>query len=217
MASIWAPEIDTGARLVEQDGFDAWVRETEDGGTAGHTHLKGITAAGQAFSRMDWRDCLVEGCRLSGSIAPKNHFSNVIFKNCDLSNAELTECVFSRVRFEGCKLTGASLFGGGFSNVLFRGCVAGMTSFTECTANTLVFEDCRLPEARLDGLRGKAYAFAGCDLRAANLMGTRLKGLRLDSNEIEGIAVRLEDLAGAKVTTLQAAQLARLLGVVLVD
>ena len=56
-----------------------------------------------------WHDCLFRGvvfseCKLHGA-----QLSDIRFEGCDLSNADLHGAALNRVEFVGCKLLGAAL------------------------------------------------------------------------------------------------------------
>jgi len=64
--------------------------------------------------------------------------------------------------------------------------------------------------------RFERVEFAQCELAAAEFFGTRLRGVSFADSDIRGIRVREIDsfeLKGVKINVLQAAELARLLGV----
>ena len=56
-----------------------------------------------------------------------------------------------------------------------------------------------------------------CDLRGCNVFHNALKGIYLADSQVEGILCTLEDLKGARVSPVQACQLASLMGLVVVD
>ena len=73
-------------------------------------------------------------------------------------------------------------------------------------AAAISFGDCRFERVE----------FTECDLTLAEFFGTRLRGLSFADSDIRGIRVReLEsfELKGLKINSLQAVELARLLGV----
>ena len=71
-----------------------------------------------------------------------------------------------------------------------------------------------LAGANLSGLRWKQVELDEADLSGANVAGTSLKGLDLRSCRLEGLTAgdSLRELRGAIVDPIQAAELARLLG-----
>ena len=44
------------------------------------------------------------GCIFPAPVLQGSHFTDVTFRNCDLSNADLSGCSFQRVEFVECKL-----------------------------------------------------------------------------------------------------------------
>lgn len=177
--------------------------------------IEGITRDNLSGYSSLLSNCIFSQCKLR-----KAQFSDMIFKNCDLSNIHFTGSSFTRVEFNGCKLTG--------------------TNFSECTFNQVTFNECRGEYINLSGsklrnvlfnaciLRGGAFDnalltntfFSSCNLIEAEFYRTSLKGIDLSSSEIAGIrilALPPNELRGAKVSTLQALELARLLGIEIED
>ena len=65
------------------------------------------------------------------------------------------------------------------------------------------------------GLRRRAmFAFRECSLAGAQFLHTPLAGQNFATCNIEGIALEGPELRGARVTALQACELAKLLGVI---
>ena len=103
-----------------------------------------------------------------------------------------------------------------FEDVLFEDCLADGAVFSEGSFKNVQFSRTRLTAAEVADVKHRGpFAFAGCDLRGANFLRTSLNGQDLTACEIEGIALAGPELKGAKVTALQACELARLLGVII--
>lgn len=73
-----------------------------------------------------------------------------------------------------------------------------------------------MANVELSGCSFKYMELAGTDFRQANFFDSSLKGIDFTLCDIGGITVGRDDLWGAVVTVQQAAQLAKLMGVVVV-
>lgn len=60
----------------------------------------------------------------------------------------------------------------------------------------------------------KDWAFTDCDLTRATVFRTAMKGVDLTTCTLDGLLVGLNDLRGMIVTAAQAAELSKLLGLV---
>ena len=176
----------------------------------------GVCAMEADLSRLEIRGCLFRHNVWQQATLHKSGFVDVIFDHCDLSGCDFTGAVFSRVRFEGCKLTGVNFAETVFRDVSFTDCRAPYLNLASAKAQRLVFADCRLNEATFQDLKWTA-AFQRCDLTAATFHFAPLKGINLTTSRIDGLRVGLPDLKGAIVNTFQAADLSRLLGLVIND
>lgn len=115
--------------------------------------------------------------------------TDVRFVNCDLSNRN--------VLFDSCHGKYANFRFSNFGKVCFVNSIFNNSDFSECDFSNMDFEN--------------------TDLQQAQMSGTKLKGIDFSSSNIEGIGVRLEDLAGAIVSPLQAVAISRKLGLVIKD
>ena len=162
------------------------------------------------------QSCLFAGCLFPACVLRGSHFTDVTFRNCDLSNADLTGCSFQRVEFLDCKLMGTNLSEATMQHVAFERCKAEFANFalgrlrfvahSQGVMRGAVFDECRLEKA----------SFSRCDLTQGEFRGTRLRGLSFADSDIRGIRVGEVDsfeLKGLKINALQAVDLVRLLGV----
>lgn len=88
---------------------------------------------GTAMTDCGFRDVLFSGCRADLSSFRFARFKNVVFRNCNLTEANFQGADLTGARFEGCKLVGSQ-----FSNAKMQGArlsdcdlwgVAGIQSF----------------------------------------------------------------------------------------
>ena len=217
MPKIAEPALDTKSlRPVHAGELAAFMEQTDEREVT-ETALESLQLSGAALVYRDWKQCLFDHCRLGGAKTKGSYFSDVVFRDCDLSNGDLSDCVFSRVRFVNCRLTGANLSSCGFHDVQFIDSVADYSVFSLSKAKTVWFTRCNLTDASLNELAGKSYGFTDCDLARVDFRGTQLAGVNLTSCEIGGVSLSPQELRGCVVSSFQAVELARMLGVVVED
>lgn len=115
------------------------------------------------------------------------------------SNLQLTE--LSGIRFAGCS----------FERCSFAAAAAQKSSFTDCR-----FHGCDLSGASLTACRSEQLALDGCRILGASFFQTPLAGIDFTTCILEGITVSDDghELRGAVVSPMQAAALAKLLGLI---
>ena len=120
------------------------------------------------------------------------------------------------MEFSDCKLTGTNLAETTLNHLLFDRCKGEFANFAFSRLRTVRFAGCRMRSAAFGDCRFERVEFAQCELAMAEFFGTRLRGVSFADSDIRGIRVREIDsfeLKGMKISVLQAAELARLLGV----
>jgi len=213
-----APSLHLGEiRVITQEEFPKIMEQALDGEEMYAFHFKQVDFGDAFMERVDWKDCLFENCKLQNVKANGSYFSDISFSGCDFSGANLSDCVFSKARLQGCKLIGTNLYACGLRDVLFSETVGDYAVFTKSRIKTVLFQECKFPYASLDELTGRSFAFECCILHSVNFYNTPLNGIDLTDSDITSAMFTDRELRGAKVTSLQACELAKLLGVVIVD
>ena len=169
------------------------------------------------FQHVNVQGCHFKKCNFSAASLRKASFLNVIFENCDFSNARWPECRFERVEFRNCKLLGTDLTASLWRHVLMQEVNGEYANFTEGGIQTLLFSHCELANASISDCAWKSLQFQHCNLTSCELLHTSLKGLDLRSCQLSGLKLAGPELQGAIVTSFQAVELARFLGIVIDD
>lgn len=179
--------------------------------------FRGGSAAGQMLERAEYKNCIFTGCRFTGAEMSGAWFRDIVFQNCDLSGARLLDATLQKVRLNGCKLSGTNLGGAFLSDVQVEECSAPSVVFSEATLKNVLFSHTDLHGGFLwDIHKRSVFRFEDCGLVQAEFPRTSLKGQDLTTCNIEGTAFSDgSELRGAKVTSLQACELAKLLGVII--
>lgn len=159
-------------------------------------------------------------CRFIQCKLPKSQLSDIIFTNCDLSNLNLSGSSLHRVQFIGCKLLGTNLSEATLHQVVFKDCMGDYMNLSGSKQRYVSYETSQFRGASFESCQWANIAFDSCRLIEAEFYHTSLKGMNLSDSEIAGLRINLlprTELWGAKISSMQALDLIRLLGVEVVD
>lgn len=170
-----------------------------------------------ALPALDLRDCRLENCRLTGVLAARPSLVETVLENCDLAGADLTGAVLRRVEFRRCRATGLLLARSLAQQVRLEECVCRYLNLCASDWKKAEFRGCDLSGASVQETRLAGVSFTECSLAGAELFRTPLAGIDLTTDQLEGISLSGGELRGAVVTSYQASELARLLGVIIRD
>lgn len=148
---------------------------------------------------------------------PRSEFVDVIFINCDLSNADFTRCVFHRTEFRNSKLVGTNFAEAGVRHSLFVECVLNYATFGFSLCTFTEFRNCSMRQADFYEVELKETVFTLCDMEDINFAETNLRGVDLSTNRFESIQVTVEKLAGCTVSPNQALAFVRQMGMRISD
>lgn len=212
MEPVLPGQLETGIPLEEALAMASAYEEP----VYGHAFTGG-SAAGQQLEKTEYKACTFTNCRFTGASLAGAWFQNTVFENCDLSGAKLLEATLQKVRLRGCKLSGVNLAAAALSDVTLENCIAEGAVFSEAMLKNVLFCGDNLRSAAFwDVKRRSVFRFQNCSLVQAEFLHTSLNGQDLTTCDIEGAGFSGEgELRGAKVTAVQACELARLLGVII--
>lgn len=177
----------------------------------------GGSAAGMPLEKTEYKACVFRDCRFTGTVLANAWFQNAVFENCDFSGASLMEATLQKVRFVRCKLTGANFTAAVFTDVSLEDCIAQDAVFSEAALKNVLFLRGDFSGAAFWDVRKRSvFRFGECRLERAEFLHTSLNGQDLTGCDITGASFSGEgELRGARVTALQACELAKLLGVII--
>ncbi len=201
-----------------------------------HQKLKGT------LDRCSLEEIDLRGAVFSGEDAPDLTIGSIELADCTFSHCSMTDCCMegtglSRVVFEDCDLSGTVFNSGGLKDVTFRSCRMLGVGFIECTLNQVHMENCigrylnlassTIKESSLSGgnyvgsamtrLKLRKTMMTDCNFSRTDFTGTDMNGVDMSSCNLDGAIWSSELLRGMQVNTVQALELARLLGVEIVD
>ena len=176
--------------------------------------LRGADLTGEDLDGLTLSCCILENCRLTGAGLRRAAFTDCLFRRCDLSGAQWYDGSLLRCCWEGVKALGCNLAGARLRDFA---CTDGRLDGLRLDGAGLEYarlEATSLAGANLSGLRWNALVLDDADLSGACVTGASLRGLDLRRCRISGLTAGdgLRELRGAIVDPIQAAELARLLG-----
>lgn len=122
-------------------------------------------------------NCIFRDCNLSGADLSLINFMDVKFLHCDISNATVQKAALRNITFKDCKIMGLLfddcedfLFEVGFEN-----CILNFSSFTRRKMKKTSFINCIINEAD----------FAYADLTGANFDRCDLSGTKFENTILE--------------------------------
>ena len=189
----------------------------EEESTLEDLHVENLHATGTDFStlalrRVSFRHCRFVDCDWSGV-----ELEDVIAEHCDWSASRLTGVRWHGCRWTDCKGVGFDCSDGILHRSSFTNCNFLSTNFKGSTFKQVSFVQTDLTGAQLSQCRWKDLTFSHCKLAEASFFRTAMGGLDVTTCQIDGLILSQsgEELRGLIVDPLQAAALARRLGLVI--
>ena len=166
----------------------------------------------ETVGTIDLKDCSFSHCTFSDCRFDRTGFQNVRFVGCDLSGSSFSDCGFKQVYFEDCRLFGT----------VFDRCLLNTGHFSRCSAKyirlsgsslrSFPLEESNFSGGSLARLQCKNTSVKKCDFTRCDFSESQLSGFDFTDSLIDGATWSLDGLKNVTVTTLQALELARLLG-----
>jgi len=202
---------------VMQGDFGSLVRERkETGEEIVNLQVKGQTFEGESFGGLYIRDTVFSDCRLLGCDVTRSSFIRVAFERCDLSNSDLSDSYFDGCRISDSKLVGTNLGSGTAKRLSVTNSNMSYTNWTGSKLLNLTAQDCDFQRAVFSECTLKSTTLKHDRFIGVDFFKTALKGVDLSACEIENLLVSDDhsELRGAIVNAFQAADFARLLGLI---
>lgn len=208
--------VDDVAPLLEEIGEGAGVTE---GLSLAAMHLEGVWAPGVPLAFTELSASRVERCLFQGCDLSKSWFVDVAFKDCDFSNCLFEDANFTRCSFASCKFTGADLSDARLSRTRMDECALDLASFVRVRLEDCVIEASDLTGADLSYGTQKRTVFQNCILEGTNFFHMGLSGVDFSSCRLGAITISdgMEELKGCRMDLIQAAGIAKRLGVIITD
>lgn len=135
------------------------------------------------------------------------------FINCDLSNYIFNESNIYRTTFKNSRLLGTSWIGSNLKEFSIDACQADLSNFSDASINKASFSNSTFKEAYFQSVSFKnTIKFDKCNIEAIDLMGTKLKNVRVDSSQFDTIIFSPELMAGFQINSQQGVVILSALG-----
>lgn len=165
------------------------------------------------FNEVEFNKCNFVSCNFS-----KAGFYNTIFKNCNISNCIFDESYWKQWQICGCKGDGASFINSHFKYGQIEDSSFCYSNFSQSVVDDLIISNSQCKhisfmQSKLKKMVCNKVVFSG-----AEFFKTPLKGIDFSTCEIDGMMVSelLTELKGAKISALQALDIARMTGVIII-
>ncbi len=177
--------------------------------------IKDVSFENADLSKLCFKEVAFENCRFITCSFSKTDFIDVTMRSCDFSNSDMDEGYFNRCELVSCKGVGVNLQYASLQNLTVSDCnfqyantdsakIKNVSVVNSDISHASVTE-CKLSNLELDGVK----------LISTNFFKTLLKDIDFTKSRIEGILVSGEELKGAIVNSVQASELAKLLGLII--
>jgi len=130
--------------------------------------------------------------------------TDVIFKDCDLSNCQFEKSSWYRVQFINCKLVGTTFDQSLFKAVSFDNCNLNLANLNEMKLVNVTAKDSQLTEINCMETSLKTIHLTNCNLNNADFTNTPLNKSDLRRCEFDALRVQPIDIRGCRVSAAQA-------------
>lgn len=179
-------------------------------------HAANLEASNSDFNRLELSGSRIERGQFLDSDFDHASFVDMVFDHCDFSNSKFEEVYFQRCEFVNCRFLGCQM-----TDCVLRNCFFKESTFEYANLNGAYFESvemetCNMAEAFLGSVRYKSWKAVGTRFVHTNFFKTRLKGFDFSKCELSDIIISdtMEEIKGAKISAVQALEIARLAGVI---
>jgi uncharacterized protein YjbI with pentapeptide repeats len=186
----------------------------EDFGEYAARELRRTDLSGQKAEAPSFAEVVFDKTRLSGTEFSKPRLQDCRLRSADLSAARWEHVRLRRVEIVDSRLLGADWTESDLEDVLFRSCTLDGILLAASRWRSVRLENCSLKNAVLENAELPGAVFLDCDLAGADLRGALLAGADFRGSKLGGLQAGPKEMKGAIVDSLQAVQVAAILGVV---
>lgn len=130
----------------------------------------------QELESADYDNCQFKECNFSNADLSEIRFVDCVFMNCNLSMADIRGTMFTDAKFTSCKMYGLSFDTcAALMTLCFDGCHLNHSSFYQTKIKHTVFKNCSLYNVDFTEADIRNTAFEKCDLLNAAFENTNLE------------------------------------------
>jgi uncharacterized protein YjbI with pentapeptide repeats len=205
------------SELTQVDDFSSYVQEylvEEMPVLAIAVHSESI--ADMDFLKLELRTSIFKDCTLHHCSFENGSVVDVIFEDCDLSNSSFSGAYFERCQFLRCKCVGVDMRDTIFKHTAFEESKLLYSLFDKTKLTDVLFDQADLTEVSMSEAVLKRMEVKNSKLIQNNFFKTMLAGIDFTENEFlqPTLSALPVELKGAVISTIQAADLIGMYGVV---
>lgn len=176
--AVQPPDLPALERYRLEDGVDLIL--------SGRLIERGVSSPIRA-DRVQIAECEIRGLALAPMNAPGLRLSDVVLRDCDLSNVDGREGSLRRVEIHDSRLVGFGLAGGAAADLRVTGSTLALASFAFATLRSVVFDGVNLREASFMQAQLESVEFIDCELTGTDFRGVRLKDCAIRGTSLDGV------------------------------
>ncbi|MEZ3514105.1 MAG: pentapeptide repeat-containing protein [Lachnospiraceae bacterium] len=204
--------MEIGLRQVSIDDIEKLISEEEV--------IQNCLIKDQILENLDKKifisNCVVENVTFLSCNLYEADFYKTKFVHCDMSNLYIPNAAINNCIFENCKMIGVNISESSLNEVQLDNVIGGYMNATGAIIKKCTFTKSDFKNAFFNNCDLKKNILEQCNLKKAWFNGVMLRGVDFSTCDIEGINVGVKEIQGMKVSTAQAVELIRLLGVEIV-
>ena len=145
--------------------------------------------------RIDIEESELRGVTIAAANMPGLQLSDVILRDCDLSNVQGRGGAMTRVEIHHSRFVGFDVSEGRVDDLRVANASMTLASFARAGLQSVVFEGVNLAEASFMDARMQAVSFVNCNLVGADFRGAKIKSCAIRGSSLDGI-LGIESLSG---------------------
>ena len=145
--------------------------------------------------RIDIKESELRGLTIAAAKMPGLQLSDVILRDCDLSNVRGRGGAMTRVEIQHSRFVGFDISEGRADDLRISNTSMTLVSFARAGLQSVVFDGVNLAEASFMDARMNSVAFVNCNLAGADFRGAKIKSCAIRGSSLDGV-LGIESLRG---------------------
>jgi uncharacterized protein YjbI with pentapeptide repeats len=160
--------------------------------------LRGEHRGRLCVQRLRVEESELDGVALAAGDLSGLLLSDVVLRDCDLSNLHSHHGSIRRTEIRGSRLVGFTFTEGRLQDLHAFDTTMAYASLAYCQLKRVVFERVILRDASFLGARLQSVAFVACDLAGADFRGASLQACTMRESSLEGV-IGVDSLRGLEM------------------
>lgn len=166
--------------------------------------------------KIDFEDVEFYGCEFIECDFSGASFQKAVFVHCNLSGSVFSNTYWRNVRMEDCKAQGCRFFNSAMKSGALSKVYLDYSNFNHALWEDMRFEDVSFVSAFLSEMKVKKLSLDRCKFESTDFFKTPLKGVDFSLCDLINplFSDDLREIKGVKMTAFQAADIAKMLGII---